>query len=170
MLLCRKINFGLAIIYWIAQVSGALVGAFICYMVLGKVGSPGAKDEEIHWLLSDVCGETLGTFTFITFILIQAHPDTTFTPDAQPLTTYCLVALALYISRGYTTHSGGTQHLNHKGCINPGMAVSLSAFHSYITGVGQMNHLWIWVLGPFAGAAMASIFYEGIFKKLHSRL
>ena len=62
--------------------SGAFVGSFICYLVLGEVTSPSVKDTEIHWIISDVAGETLATFTFITFILIQAHPDTTFTPDA----------------------------------------------------------------------------------------
>ena len=103
-------------------------------MVLGTSGSPTAQSSEPHWLLSDVCGETLATFTFITFILIQAHPDTTFTPDAPPLTTYCLVSLSLYISRGYTSHSGGIINNKYLGCLNPGMALSLSAFHSYATG------------------------------------
>lgn len=96
-----------------AQLSGAFVGAFICYLVLGEVTSPSIKDIEIHWIISDVCGELLATFIFITFILIQAHPDTTFTPDAQPLTTYCLIALSLYISRGYTTHSGGNSVIKY---------------------------------------------------------
>lgn len=63
------------------------------------------------------------------------------------------------------------QHLkSFLGCLNPGVAISLSAFRSYASGIGYMEHLWIWILGPIAGAVLASIFYEGIFKKLHSKL
>jgi aquaporin PIP len=54
----------------------------LCYLIVEVSGSPELKDLEWHWILSDFCGEILGTFTFITFILIQASPDTTFTPDA----------------------------------------------------------------------------------------
>jgi aquaporin PIP len=107
MLLAGKVHFGLAILYWLAQFGGAFCGAFFCFLLQGSVASPKVTNLDYYWVLGDLFGEVFGTFVFILFILIQVDKDTTFTPKAQRLTNCCLIALALYIGRGYTYHSGG---------------------------------------------------------------
>ncbi|CAD8199407.1 unnamed protein product [Paramecium pentaurelia] len=163
MLLSRRINFGQAVLYWLAQFTGALCGACCCYLILNEVDSPQVKSTEYSWILSDFSGEAFGTFTFILFILIQTDSETTLTPGGQPMTTYVLVALALYFSRGFTFHSGG--------CLNPGMAVSLQLFQSFQTGDRQrMEFLWVFVGGPLGGGFGASVFFELFYKKQIKRL
>lgn len=34
MLVSRRINFGLAVLYWLAQFSGAFAGSFLCYLIV----------------------------------------------------------------------------------------------------------------------------------------
>lgn len=70
MLLGRKINFGVAIIYWLSQFSGAFCGAFISYLILNMIPDIKLVDNAYNWVLADFFGETLATFVFILFIMI----------------------------------------------------------------------------------------------------
>lgn len=70
MLLTKSLSLGTTIIYWIAQLLGALTGAFFCFMILGEINSPMVTDQNLHWVLADLAGEALGTFSFVLIILI----------------------------------------------------------------------------------------------------
>lgn len=44
MLLTKSLSLGTTIIYWIAQLLGAMTGAFFCFMILGEINSPMVTD------------------------------------------------------------------------------------------------------------------------------
>ncbi|CAD8158894.1 unnamed protein product [Paramecium octaurelia] len=160
MWLTRQISTGTCLLYWIAQLIGAFGGGFFCYMVLGQINSPMVTDLNFHWIIADLCGEALGSFSFILMILIQCNPKTTFSD--KPIASIILITLSLHLSRCYTSHSGG--------CLNPGMAVALELFQVLKTNeVERLDSMWVFIAGPFAGAIVAVIFFKLIYQPAFNR-
>ncbi|KAM3145584.1 water channel activity protein [Paramecium bursaria] len=160
MWMTRQVSTGTAILYWIAQLSGAFGGALLCYLVTGKIDSPMVTDQSFHWVMADLAGETLGTFTFVLIILIQSNQLTTY--SKQPLASLISISVALHLSRQYSSHSGG--------CINPGMAASLEFFQMIKLNQPQrLLSMWIFIAGPFGGSFLAVLFYKILYQPLYNR-
>ena len=143
--------------YWIAQVLGALVGAFVLYVILsGKasgwtVGSLGQNGWGPGYLgeyntLSALVFEIVATFLFLVTILGVTHP---FMPKGFAGLAIGLTLVAIHLVGINIT---GTS-------VNPARSIgpALVGFASNPKAVAQ---LWMFIVAPLIGAGLAGIFYR----------
>ncbi|HEY4608628.1 MAG TPA: aquaporin [Ilumatobacteraceae bacterium] len=123
-------------IYWLAQISGALLAALILRALFGTVGSGGANVAHItHWRA--VVIEVLVTALLIVVILNTAHKQSLIGTEAAIAVGATLFVCGL-LAGEWTTAS-----------MNPARSLGPA-----VVG-GHFEDLWVFILGPFAGCAAA---------------
>jgi glycerol uptake facilitator protein len=153
----RKIKPSDAVIYILAQVAGAIVGAVIVKLILkneGEVGSYGGVGFENKFIDGAVFPalvvEAIGTF-----ILMWAIMGTAVSPKTPvswaPLAIGGALALAV-VALAPLTGAG----------FNPARAFGPDLIGSTLGDVGVGNFLLAYVLGPIVGALAAGFAYMGI--------
>ena len=142
-----EIEFGKMIVYWIAQASGAVIGAALLYFVLG-----GAESG----LGATVPAENISTFqgliveALLTFFLMNAILNTAVrgkVGDLAPIVIGMTLVFCILMGGPLTGAS-----------LNPARTLGPALF------TGTMNLFWFYVVGTFIGAAAAALLYRGILK------
>jgi aquaporin Z len=139
-----KLSFRDLFYYIAAQIIGALLAAYLVYVIVGKTFSPAPSIEPIRALVI----EFLFTFALVIVVLNTAtNPKT----DGN---SYYGLAIGFTIVVGAIAGGGLSG-----GAYNPAVGTG-SILIDTIFGIGTMKHLWLYLVGPFAGGAAAAAIYR----------
>ncbi len=142
-----KIDNGEAIKYMVVQIVGALVAAFVSMHLLGGdtfSPAPGAGHSAMHALIA----EFLFTFALVLVILNVA------TAEATEGNSYFGLAI------GFTVMAGAYAVGGISGAaFNPAVAIGAIVVDATMGG-GSFGDIWIYLVGPFAGGAVAAIVFK----------
>ena len=147
-LMLGKIESGEAVKYMIAQVVGALLGALACGWLIGNTFAPAPAGG---W------GPALVAEILFTFALVLVILNTT-TADETEGNSYFGLAI------GFTVMVGVVAVGDISGAaFNPAVGVG-SIVVNVLAGDGSFADIWLYLVGPFAGGALAAV----VFKVQHS--
>jgi glycerol uptake facilitator protein len=152
--------------YFLGEMVGAMVGAFLVYLTYYlhwrdtedpglklAVFSTGPAVRNYAW---NLLTEIVGTFVLVFGILTITAPWNVFTSDITPLIIGLLV-FAIGLSLG-----GPTVY-----AINPARDLGPRIMHAILPipgkGISDWQYAWVPVLGPLIGGAIAAILFDAIF-------
>lgn len=132
--------------YLIAQVAGAAAAASLVQLILGKTLAiaPGEGVGAISALLVEI----LYTFALALVVLNVATSPKTEGNSYYGLAIGFTVVVAAFAAGGI---SGGA--------FNPAVGIGLTAAHAIFSG-GSWTHLWLYLVGPLTGGALAAFVYR----------
>jgi aquaporin Z len=146
-----KLPAGELVPYMAAQVLGATVGAYLSYMLLDRTfaPAPAATSTAMTALIVEV---------FYTFLLALTVLNVATSKDTQGNSFYGLAIGSVIVIAAF---AGGSIS---GGAFNPAIGTGAIIINA-ICGDGQWNHLWLYLVGPFVGGALAAAVFriqEGI--------
>jgi len=132
--------------YWIAQLAGALTAALLVWVIMGMTFpvQPAPSTDVVKALLV----EMLYTFALALVVLNVATA-----PATEGNSFY---GLAIGFTIVAAAFAGGPIS---GGAFNPAVGTGPTVVHA-ILGDGTWKYLWIYLVGPFVGGALAA----GVFK------
>jgi aquaporin Z len=131
--------------YVVSQFLGAIAAGMLTGVFTGDVMSP-APNPDVNVLLAVLC-EMIFTFALALVVL-----NTATSPKTQGNSYYGLAI-------GFTVFVGAASSANISGgALNPAIGAGLGLVDG-IMGGAPMGHLWIYLVGPFLGGALASAVY-----------
>jgi len=131
--------------YVVSQFLGAIAAGMLTGVFTGDVMSP-APNPDVNVLLAVLC-EMIFTFALALVVL-----NTATSPKTQGNSYYGLAI-------GFTVFVGVAASANISGgALNPAVGAGLGLVDG-IMGGAPMKHLWIYLVGPFLGGALASAVY-----------
>ena len=131
--------------YVVSQFLGAIAAGMLTGVLTGDVVSP-APNPDVNILLA-VLTELLFTFALCLVVLNVAT-----SPRTQGNSYYGLAI-------GFTVVAGGAASANISGAaLNPAVGAGLGLVDGLMGGA-PLGHLWIYLVGPFSGGALASAVY-----------
>jgi glycerol uptake facilitator-like aquaporin len=139
----------------------AQTGGVICAALLGLVLynehifrlAPHYKTYSSEALVLEILGSTI----FYSMILIQGDKDAKLCGDKTLSTLTITAALATGIAV-----SGNISG----GCLNPALGFGFNFARLLTTGkIEECKYLWVYLIGPLAGAFLASSFYKNVFRR-----
>ena len=139
-----KIDIMRALLYILAQVAGAFLGALVPYLVLdetGKMVSYPRRGEGVG-VLSALTVETIFTFALATVVLNVA------TTKAQAGNSFFGLAIGFTVLAA--AKAGGS---TSGGAFNPAVGIALPIMREYY------EDIWIYCVGPLLGGALAGLFF-----------
>jgi aquaporin NIP len=141
--LTRHFPWPRAVLYWVAQLSGALAAALLLRASLGDVANVGATlpsgsdGQAFLW-------ETILTF-FLMFVIMAVATDTRAVGEAAALAVGGTVALDALFGGPVTGAS-----MNPARSAGPAIAAA------------DLNDLWIYIAAPLLGASVAALTYQAL--------
>jgi aquaporin Z len=141
-----KLPMGQVVPYWISQIAGALLAAVVVHSVMGKTfaPAPGANVSAMNALLI----EFLYTFALALVVLNAATAKKTNGNSFYGLAIGFTVVVAAFAGGGI---SGGA--------FNPAVGIGPTLIDVFMGG-GSMSHLWLYIVGPLAGGAVAALVFK----------
>ena len=164
MLISKKITAKEFCVYVLAQIVGAFVGSLLLALFVRGFGSLGGN--EIQPLLMKGAGEVdalsyVGAFlvevvlTFVFVIAILGVTDSRF-HDGKHAGIVIGLVLAL-------VHLFG---LNFTGAsVNPARSLAPAVLQAFDGNTTSLQQIWIWILAPLVGAALAALVYKALTAK-----
>ncbi|MFN0052492.1 MAG: MIP/aquaporin family protein [Planctomycetales bacterium] len=145
-LLRGKLSSADLVPYLIAQVAGATAAATLVNVILGKTAAiaPGEGVSTLSALLVEV----LYTFALALVVLNVAT-----SPKTEGNSYY---GLAIGFTVVVAAFSAGSIS---GGAFNPAVGIGLTVAHALFGG-GSWSHLWLYLVGPLAGGALAAVVYK----------
>jgi aquaporin Z len=149
MVVARKQPIGEAAAYWVAQILGAIGGAFVLWLLtqnFGVTDQTGGLGTNGYGTSIDVTGafilETLLTFAFVLVILLV-------TDRAANATTAGLgIGVALVVVHLVGIPLTGTS-------VNPARSIGPAIFEGGVA----LEQLWLFILAPLVGGLLAALVY-----------
>ena len=141
----KKISFLQMLGYWLAQILGAIAAAAEVWMITGKYIQLQPKTTLLNaWGL-----ETLFTFALVLVVLnVADHPKTKSNSFYGIAVGFTVLAAAFAAG----PLSGGA--------FNPAVGIGPALFHTFHAAkVSALENVWIYLLGPFTGGALASLLF-----------
>lgn len=164
MLLSKKISLKEFCVYVLAQIVGAFVGALLLALFLRSFESLGGN--AIQPLLFNDKGELdalsyIGAFlvevvlTFVFVIAILGVTDSRFHDGKHAgIVIGLTLALVHLFGLGFT----GTS-------VNPARSLAPAVLQAFAKNTTSLEQIWIWILAPLAGAALAALVYKALTAK-----
>ena len=147
MLMTKQMKVKEFIFYVISQILGAIAGAAILGFILGsydKLGTNGFADGK---LLVAFVTEVILTFIFITAILgVTSKKE-------NGHTVGIVIGLTLVLVHLLGISITGTS-------VNPARSIGPALF----VGEEALKQLWVFIVAPLVGSAIASVFYSLVLK------
>lgn len=146
-LLRRKIDGKDAAMYMIFQVLGAVLASLFVNMLLGRTfaPAPGADVSGINALLV----EGIFTFALASVVLNTATTKATAGNSYFGLAIGFTVLAAAFAGGGI---SGGA--------FNPAVGLGPCLIDTMVGGNNSLANVWLYIVGPFAGGAVAAIVFN----------
>jgi aquaporin Z len=149
MVIARKQPIGEAAAYWVAQILGAILGAFVLWQLtqnFGVTDQTGGLGTNGYGTSIDMTGalilETLLTFAFVLVILMV-------TDRAANATTAGLgIGVALVVVHLVGIPLTGTS-------VNPARSIGPALFEGGVA----LEQLWLFILAPLLGGILAAVVY-----------
>jgi aquaporin Z len=132
--------------YMLAQIVGALIAAVVAQIMLGETFAPvpGSAMSTVAALLAEI----LFTFALCLVVLQTATSDKTAGNSYYGLAIGFTVVVGAFAAGGI---SGGA--------FNPAVGVGPTVIHATLGG-GSWAPLWLYLVGPFAGGALAAVVFK----------
>ena len=132
--------------YWIAQILGSLVAAFTVRFILGETFAPApAPTASVGAAL---LVEILFTFALALVVLNVA--------TAKKVQSNSFYGLAIGFTVMVGAFAGGPVS---GGAFNPAVGIGPTIVHA-MSGIGGYGSLWLYLVGPFLGAAIAAAAFK----------
>nr|CCI55670.1 EaTIP2,1 [Equisetum arvense] len=142
-----QISFLKTLLYWIAQLLGAVIGSYLLKFSTNGLETPGHGLGSGETALEGVVMEVI-----ITFALVYTVYATAVDPKKGSIGTIAPIAIGFIVGANILAagpFSGGS--------MNPARSFG----PAFVSGVWT-NH-WVYWVGPFVGAALAALAYAGVF-------
>ena len=152
-LLAKKMNTKDFIGYVIAQVLGALAGAAILGALLASFSSLGANGYGADGQLATNVWIALGIETILTFIFVTAILGVT-SKDKFGNVAGIVIGLTLVLVHLIGISFTGTS-------VNPARSLG----PALLQGGEALSQVWVFVLAPLVGAALASLFHKYVIEE-----
>ncbi len=145
LLLRGKLATGDFVPYVLAQLAGAFVAAFVVKLLLGRSFAPAPGDGvgSFSALLVEV---------LFTFALALVQLNVTASERTRGNSFY---GLAIGFTIVAAAFAGGPVS---GGAFNPAVGIGPTLVHG-LTGGGSWSHLWLYLVGPFVGGALAAMVF-----------
>ncbi len=144
-----KMSAGEMVQYWVVQIIGGLCGALISYYITDNNAAAVAMDHGENTTHMIAClAEIIGTFALAWVVLNVATANGTAGNSFYGLAIGFTVMTMAFSLGGI---SGGA--------FNPAVGTG-RVIASMITSGAPIEQLWIYIVGPFAGAGLAAIVFK----------
>jgi aquaporin Z len=147
---CKDLCF-----YMIAQIVGAFIGSGILFALVktgattGSITTTGANNFSDGMLIPALIAETVFTFIFILVVLGATDSKNNATKFAG-----LAIGLTLVLVHIVCIPITGTS-------VNPARSIAPAIFE----GGAALTNLWVFIVAPFAGAALAAFAWRGLKKE-----
>jgi aquaporin Z len=140
-----KLPRGELVPYWVSQLIGATLAAFVVYLIMGQTfaPAPGPTASTLGALLVEI----LYTFALALVVLNSACSERTKGNSFYGLAIGFTIATAAFAGGGV---SGGA--------FNPAVGIGPTLVHAFLGG-GTLSHLWLYLVGPLVGGALAAVVF-----------
>jgi aquaporin Z len=146
-LMRKKINMNGAIQYWIAQIAGAFLAALVIYFTYHISMTPPSPAVGFNYHLKPLLMEIIFTFALASVVLNVAMSK------KSAGNNYFGLAI------GFTVMASAFAAGSISGAaFNPAVALGPMLMDAF-TGGSSIGNLWIYLVGPFAGAALAALVF-----------
>lgn len=135
-----------AVGYMVAQIVGAVIGSAILYAISSPMGltATGANGYGEGLLVPALISETVFTFIFVLTVL-----GTTAKENSAPRFAGLIIGLTLVLVHIVCIPITGTS-------VNPARSIAPALF----AGGEALSQLWLFVVAPFVGAAIAALVWK----------
>ena len=147
-LLTKRISAKDACMYMIFQVIGAFIGSAILYLLTTNSGLEGTGANDLQDGVSLVGGLLAEIFFTCVFVLVVLGA-TAKTNGATNNFAGLAIGLSLVLVHLVCIRYTGTS-------VNPARSIAPAVFQ----GGTALSNLWIFIVGPFVGAALAAIIWK----------
>ena len=144
----KKIESKDAIAYMIVQVIGAIAAALMFYFIFGRTANAPQPLAGFEYNLKPMLVELIFTFALTMVVLNVAVSK-----DVAGNSYY---GLAIGFTILASAYAGGPVS---GGAFNPAVGTGPTLVHAMLGG-GSMEFWWIYIVGPFLGAALAAVIYK----------
>lgn len=141
-----KLPAGDVLPYILAQVAGAVAGAYLSYMLLDRTFAP--VPSPLATTVTALMVEGFYTFLLALVVLNVATSPATEGNSYYGLAIGTTIVIAVF--------AGGPIS---GGAYNPAVATGAILVNA-VAGDGNLGSLWIYLVGPFVGGALASAVYK----------
>jgi aquaporin Z len=135
-------SVGEFVAYLVSQLAGAIAAALVAYVITGKTIAPAPGDSVSA--TAALLVEILFTFALALVVLNAAVSAKT-----QGNSFY---GLAIGFTIMVAAFAGGSIS---GGAFNPAVGTGPTLVHARLEG-GSLSHLWLYLVGPFAGGTLAA--------------
>jgi len=132
--------------YLVAQLGGSVAAAYAVYAILGK--SFAVAPDPAATVKSVLLVEGLYTFALALVVLNVATAKKTEGNSFYGLAIGFTITAAAFAGGGI---SGGA--------FNPAVGIGPNLIHAMVGG-GELSHIWLYLVGPFAGGAAAALVFS----------
>jgi aquaporin Z len=132
--------------YMVAQIVGAVLAAFAALHMTGSTFAPAPSPDA--GLVAALLAEILFTFALCLVVLNVATDEATAGNSYYGLAIGFTIVVAAFAAGGI---SGGA--------FNPAVGIGPILVDALV-GEGSFGDLWIYLVGPFAGGALAAVVYK----------
>lgn len=139
-----KLEAGEAVGYMLVQIAGALVAALVSWFLMDATFAPAAAGGTLPALVA----EFLFTFALVLVVMNVAMSDATAGNSYYGLAIGFTLLVAVF---SIEEISGAA--------VNPSVAIGPTIVNAFV-GDGGFGDLWIYLVGPFAGGAVASLVFK----------
>jgi len=145
-LIRKKIDTKDAMIYMVMQIIGAFLGALAHHYMYGKTFAP-MPDTSIN-IIKPLFIEAVFTFALASVVLnVATHSKTS---------NNSFYGLAIGFTVLAAAFAGGSIS---GGAFNPAVGIGPTLTNAIFAG-GTMQYLWLYLVGPFLGGAIAGIWFK----------
>lgn len=132
--------------YWVAQILGGVAAFFMGYWISGATGgiSPGPDVEPLKAVMVEVFFTMMLALVVLNVATAKATAGNSF------------YGLAIGFTIVVAAMTGGPIS---GGAFNPAVGIGATASHAMMGG-GSWSNLWIYLVGPFAGAILAALIFK----------
>ena len=153
MLMTKKLTVKEFVCYVIAQVIGAIAAAAILGVFLSSFKSLGVNTYGAEGQLATNVWIALGVECLLTFIFITAILGVTSKKDNTAVTGL-VIGLTLTLVHLLGISFTGTS-------VNPARSLG----PALLVGGIALKQVWVFIVAPLVGSALASLFYNGVIKE-----
>ena len=137
-------------LYILFQIIGAVIGSSLLYLLTSNAGLSGTGANDLQYGVSEVGGllaEVIFTCVFVLVVLGATSKTNGATNNLAGLAIGLALVLVHLVCIRYT----GTS-------VNPARSIGPALFE----GGTALTHLWIFIVGPFAGGLLAALIWKVI--------
>ncbi len=132
--------------YMVAQLLGAIVASLLVYVIMGRTFAPAPAPSAT--MIAALLVEILYTFALALVVLNSATHPATKGNSFYGLAIGFTIVVAAFAGGGI---SGGA--------FNPAVGIGPTLVHGLMGG-GSFSSLWLYIVGPFVGGALAAVVFK----------